>query len=574
MAGVDYNHATPVRRLGRLLASERKIIYLILFYALVNGIIVLTLPLGIQAILNFILGGRVTSSWVILVVIVIVGLIVSGLIQIAQISLTEKLQQRIFAKSSFELAVRIPKIKVESFQNRYAPEMMNQFFDTINLQKGIAKLLVDFPTATLQVAFGLILISVYHPFFLFFSVGVVVLLYLLFRYTGPQGVITSLKESSHKYEVAHWLEEIARTMGTFKLAGITDLPLIKIDKLVMGYLYFRRKHFGILITQFKTMVAFKVVTTGALLIMGSILLIDNQISLGQFVAAEIIIILIMNSIEKLILGLESVYDVLTSVEKVGAITDMPLEEEKVKNPTVIEQGEGFKVSVENLSFQYPGTDRTVIDRISFVVEAGEKIGLSGKQGSGKTTLLQLLTGLYEDHAGRITYNGIPLSALCHDDLRLAIGDNIWQETIFKGSVRENITLGKQGVTDEMVMESLRAVSAVDSLNMLDDGLNTLLFPEGVKIPRSLAKKIILARSIVSNPKLLLMELETDFMTSKEEAVFFDYLLSKPWTVIAVTDGSDFLNRCDRMFFMDTGSIAFEGIFSDFKNTENAQFIRK
>ncbi|MEM9053595.1 MAG: ABC transporter ATP-binding protein, partial [Bacteroidota bacterium] len=274
MAGVEYSYSKPVKRLGRLLRSERKIIYLILFYAIVNGIIVLTLPLGIQAILNFIMGGRVTSSWVILIIIVILGLTISGLIQIAQLTLTERLQQRIFSKSSFELAVRIPKIKVEAFQNRYAPEMMNQFFDTINLQKGIAKLLVDYPTAALQVVFGLILISIYHPFFLFFSVIIVFLLWVLFRYTGPQGVVTSLKESSNKYQVAHWLEEIARTMGTFKLAGITELPILKIDKLIMGYLYFRRKHFGILITQFKTMIAFKVVTTGALLIMGSILLID------------------------------------------------------------------------------------------------------------------------------------------------------------------------------------------------------------------------------------------------------------------------------------------------------------
>ena len=573
MAGVEYSHSKPIKRLGKLLRSERKIIYLILFYAIVNGIIVLTLPLGIQAILNFILGGRVTSSWVILIVIVVVGLIISGLIQIAQLTLTEKLQQRIFAKSSFELAVRIPKIKVEAFQNRYAPEMMNQFFDTINLQKGIAKLLVDYPTAALQVVFGLILISIYHPFFLFFSVIVVFLLWLLFRYTGPQGVVTSLKESSNKYQVAHWLEEVARTMGTFKLAGITELPLLKVDKLIMGYLYFRRKHFGILITQFKTMIAFKVVTTGALLIMGSILLINNQISLGQFVAAEIIIILIMNSIEKLIVGLESVYDVLTSLEKLGAITDMPLEEEKVKNPTTLREAKAFEVVGENISFKYPGTDNVVIDKLSFKIEAGEKLGLAGTPGAGKTTLLQLLTGIYEDYSGRIAYNGLPLSALCHDDLRLEIGDNIWQETIFKGSVRENITLGKHGVDDRMVLDALEAVSAIDGLNQLEDGLNTLLFPEGVKIPRSLNKKIILARSIVSQPKLLLMELETDFMIKKEQDKFYDYLLSKPWTVIAVSDDTEFLERADRIFFMDKGEIKIEGQLNELKSSDYVEYIR-
>jgi ABC-type bacteriocin/lantibiotic exporter with double-glycine peptidase domain len=188
-------------------------------------------------------------------------------------------------------------------------------------------------------------------------------------------------------------------------------------------------------------------------------------------------------------------------------------------------------------------------------------------------LLQLLTGIYEDYQGRITYNGVPLSALCHDDLRLQIGDNIWQETIFKGSVRENITLGKSGVTDDMVMESLDAVSGINSLNMLDDGLSTLLFPEGVKMPRSFAKKIILARSMVSHPKLLLMEMETDFMTNSEREKFYDYLLSKPWTVLAVSDESEFIQKADRMMFLDKGTITFAGNFDDFNNSGYAEFIR-
>ncbi len=159
-------------------------------------------------------------------------------------------------------------------------------------------------------------------------------------------------------------------------------------------------------------------------------------------------------------------------------------------------------------------------------------------------------------------------------MRLQIGDNIWQETIFKGSVRENITLGKSGVSDEQVMEALDAVSGIDSLNMLEEGLNTLLFPEGVKIPRSLGKKIILARSMVSQPKLLLMEMETDFMTNTERKKFYTYLLSKPWTLLAVSDESEFIQKADRMMFLDKGAIMFEGKFDEFKNSDYAEFIRE
>jgi len=574
MAEAEYNPVVPVKRLGRFIRSERKIMYLILFYALINGIIVLTLPLGIQAILNFILGGRVSSSWFILIVIVISGLIASGAIQIAQLSLTEKLQQRIFAQSSFSFAIRLPRIKIDAMQNRYAPEMVNQFFDTVTLQKGIAKLLVDFPTATLQVFFGLILISVYHPFFLFFSVAVLLTLYILFRYTMPIGIVTSLKESAHKYEVAHWLEELARTMGTFKLAGITNLPLIKVDKLVMGYLYFRQKHFAILMTQFRTMIAFKVISVGTLLIMGSLLLIDGQISLGQFVAAEIIIILIMNSIEKLIVGLEDVYDVLTSVEKIGAVIDLPLEEEKVRNPRIISACEAFEVGIEDLGFSYPGTERRIINGFNLTVKAGEKIAIAGRDGSGKSTLLQLITGLYDHYQGRITYNGIPLSALCHDHLRLAIGDNIWHEAIFKGTLRENITLGKKGVTDDEVTEVLEAVSATEPMNMLDDGLNTMLSSGGQRIPKSFAAKIILARAVVYKPKLILFEDDTAALHQFEQRKFLDYLFSQSFTVIATSNGSEFLKRAHRTLFIDKGMVVFDGSYTDLiSNDSYARYIR-
>lgn len=567
------NYYRPVERLGRLLRTERKLIYLVLFLALINGVIVLTLPLGIQAILNFIMGGRVSSSWALLVVLVALGLVVSGLIQIGQLSLTEKLQQRIFTRSSFELAVRIPRIKLEAMRNRYPPEMVNQFFDTVNLQKGIAKLLVDFPTAALQVCFGLILISIYHPAFFFFSLGIIFLLYLLFKFTGPQGVSSSINESTNKYEVAHWLEELARTMGTFKLAGITDLPLVTVDRLLMGYLHFRNKHFGILIMQYKAMIAFKVFTIVVMLITGSLLLIENEISLGQFVAVEIIIILIMNSIEKLIIGLETVYDVLTSLEKLGAITDLELEEEKANSPTIPLSPHGLAIGIKNLSFGYNGKGKKVIDKFSLHIKAGEKIALTGNQGAGKSTLMQLFTGVYEKYEGSISFNGFNLSSLRKDKLRCDIGDNIWQETIFKGTLRDNITLGKSNISDQMINEALEVASAIDEINFLEEGLNTQLFPEGIKLPRTLTKKLILARSIVANPRLLLLELETNFLLKSEEQKFYDYVFSKDWTVVASTRDEAYLSRANRILFMEQGSTVFSGDFNAFKLTDHAKLIR-
>jgi len=211
--------------------------------------------------------------------------------------------------------------------------------------------------------------------------------------------------------------------------------------------------------------------------------------------------------------------------------------------------------------------------VDLKVKSGEKIVLTGKQGSGKTTLLQLMTGIYEDYQGEILYNGTPLKRLNQGDVRLHIGDNIWQETIFKGTVRENITLGKEGVTDEQVRKTLKSVGGLDGVQKLTDGLNTVLFPEGIKIPKSLGKKIILARTIASQPKLLLLEMETHFMTKSEKERFYEFVLSEPWTTIAVSWDETFMAQADRVLFLEEGKIVFSGSLNELNNSEYAKYIR-
>ncbi len=572
MPETKYDTKRPVRRLGHFLDNERRLLYLILFYAMLYGAIGLVLPLGIQAIINFILAGRISTSWIVLIVVITIGLTISGVIKIVQMKLVERLEQRIFAMSAFELAVRIPRIKLEAIQHRYAPEFINQFFDTVNLQKGIAKLVIDYPTAALQVFFGLILISAYHPYFLFFSLIVALVLYLLFKFTGPLGIDSSLRESTGKYKVAEWLEELGRNMGTFKLAGITNLPMLKIDKLVSDWLHYRRRHFGILITQYKVMVVFNVLTVVALLILGSLLLIDNQISFGQFVAAEIVIILIMNSIEKLITGLASVYDTLTALEKLGMITDLPMEGSRSERARDLSGAHGFEIVTDDLTFQYPEADRPAISKMNLTIRPGEKIALVGTEGSGKSTFMQLLVGLYDAYDGRITYNDISLAILKHDALRSEIGDNIWQESIFAGTLRENLTLGREGIPDEMIRDLLRLVGAEEGINRLDKGLDTTLLTGGLKLPSTLTKKLMLARALLGDPKLLLLELESDFLTIEERERLVKFVRDRNWTALVSTRDMDVIRSGDRVIYMERGKVAFDGDFEQFKAEGYAKYF--
>jgi len=367
------NRLTPFRRLIRMLSLDRREILTIYAYAIFSGLINLSLPLGVQAIIGFVVSAEFSASWGLLIFVVVLGVAVSGVIQVLQLTLTEVLQRRIFTRASFEFAYRIPRLKGEFLQGLYAPELVNRFFDTLTLQKGLSKILVDFSGATLQILFGLMLLSFYHPFFVFFGLFLLVLMSLIFWYSGPKGLESSIMESNYKYKVAHWLEELARVMGTFKLAGVSSLPLERTNEFVNKYLTFRKQHFKILVFQFSNIVAFKTLITAGLLILGSMLVINQEINLGQFVAAEIIILLVLSSVEKLILSMETVYDVLTGVEKMGQVTDIPIENDSQNSAYDLVGEHSFTLELSALDYVYPESNRLVLDQIGLLIQEGDRI---------------------------------------------------------------------------------------------------------------------------------------------------------------------------------------------------------
>ncbi|OWY20165.1 xenobiotic-transporting ATPase [Sphingobacteriales bacterium UPWRP_1] len=558
----DNASLTPLKRFFRLLSVDRKDIGYLYIYSIFNGLINLSLPLGVQAIIGIIAGGQMITSWVVLIGIVTIGVILAGGLQIMQMVISETLQQRIFTRASFEFAYRIPRLKLEALNKQYVPELINRFFDTLSLQKGLTKILMDFSASVLQILFGLLLISFYHPLFLLFGVLVVGVVLIIFYVTGPQGVTTSLKESKYKYEVAHWLEEIARTMNTFKLHGNSSLPLNKTDVITNNYLAARKKHFSILLWQYIASIGFKTITIAGLLIVGSFLVMNNQINIGQFVAAEIVILLVVNSVEKLILSMETIYDVLTAVEKLGTVTDLPLEEADGLAFEQIDTGQGMSLQVRNLVYRFAPTEDPVINGLSFEVEAQDRLCISGYNSSGKSTLSQILASLFINFEGSITYNGIPAKNLNIASLRAHIGDYCSHEDIFRGTLKENITMGNPAIDIKQIIEATDVVGLTQFIQQLKEGFNTPIIPEGKTLPRSVVKKIILARSIISQPRLFVMEDPTAGLEATEQDRILQYLThpTRRWTLIIVSNNPHVAALCNRIIVMKQGHIIDTGTF--------------
>lgn len=558
---------TPLGRLWRLIALDRTDITVVYLYALFNGLVNLSLPLGIQAIINLIVGGQVSTSWLVLVGIVITGIALAGWMQIMQLRITENIQQKIFTRSAFEFAWRIPRMKLEALDKYYPPELVNRFFDTMMVQKGISKILIDFSTASLQVVIGMVLLSFYHPFFILFSIILILLVLLIFFLTGRPGLRTSLKESSYKYEVAHWLEELARAVVSVKLAGKSVLPLAQTDRLTEEYLKARNAHFRVLMIQYMLMVLFKVFVAAALLLVGGWLVIRQQMNIGQFVAAEIIIILVMSSVEKLILSLQTIYDILTSLEKIGTVTELAMEQEGEIHVPLDSPERGLRIGIHDLTFSFPDSPRPVIQDLHLDIQPGERLAIVGYNGSGKSTLLRLLAGLYEDFQGMITYNGIPLSNLDKEHLRSMVGNSIAEDEIFEGTLLENITVGREDVSLMDVKNAIEAVGLNAFIKTMPAGYQTLLGTQGRKLPRSIIQRLILARCIVVRPRLILLE---DWLGRIEhtDRQYLKECLFHPeagWTIVSNTNNPDFAREFDRIAVMKDGRIAALGTWEELRD---------
>ena len=227
--------------------------------------------------------------------------------------------------------------------------------------------------------------------FILFGLVLLIILFLIIYFTTKKGIETSLEESNYKYSVEGWLEEMARAFKTFKFNVDANLHIEQSDKLVSGYLDARTNHFKVLLTQYWSLIGFKVIITGTMLIVGAILAINNQINIGQFVAAEIVILMIMASVEKFIFNLDNVYDLLTSVDKLDKLLEKPLENTgTIQFPPA---AKGVDVKVIDLSFGFHDNP-DVLQNISFHIPAGSKVCIMGKEGAGKSILLRLLTGGY------------------------------------------------------------------------------------------------------------------------------------------------------------------------------------
>lgn len=537
----------------QLVSDEKRDIWYVVMYGILSSLLGLVIPLSSQSIVNAVALGVFNRQLVVLCAVVFVAMVLMAGLALLEQYVVDVMQRRLFVRTAFDIVSRLPQMKKSRDGQVYTPELVNRFFDVMTVQKSIAKFLLEGVRSVLVLVVGLILLALYHPFFLVYDVLFLLFVPVLVFALGRRAIATAVDVSKQKYQAAAWIEDVARNQQSFKVLNATDYAYDRMDGIGGEYVRAKHSHFVILARQILGTTLFKAFATVGILGLGGVLVIEQQISLGQLVAAEIIIIMILGAIEKILGEFDTYYDFIAALDKLATIAEQPLEarggmEFVAAGPLAIQLHE------VGVSFG----DRNILDGASIAVPAGGRVSLVGKSGSGKSTILNLISGVHDPDRGVVSINGRDLRDLDLSEVRRHIGYVLPEDTIIDGTVRDNVLLGRT-VSEEQLQWAIDITRLETDVRNLPQGLHTYLSSGGETISYGMRRRILFTRAIVHRPKLLLIDEAFDGI---EDAVKLDMIRDlidwKDWTIINVSHDPELVRLTTSACVLDKGTICETG----------------
>ena len=507
---INYKGRNPVERLFEIIKLERQDIHLLIMLSFGYGLLGISTPIAVQALVNIVTMGGVLQPLYVVSIILFTLLLLAGALYVFEGYVVELIQRRLFIRTALNVANNTQGVDISIHDDTNLVVLMNQFFDISTVQKSASTLLTVGLTAFLQGFIGAIILIFYSQYFAIIVVIVLIFLAFIIFVLGNNATTTAIDESKAKYATAAGLETIAQNFYMFKfyngLQRVKDLT----NNLANIYLEKRTAHFRTLLHQNIGGVILYAMIGTVMLALGGALVIKGQINLGQFVAAELIIFGVLAAFVRFISKLEYFYGMMAALDKIGELDDLPQEmlgKHQIDNRNISHLG------ACGLSFNYSPRIQPIQD-VSFNLAKGESLAVLGASGAGKSTLVKIITGLRTPSVGHIKFDGNDLRQLNQNSLRNLIGLANKVE-VTKGSVLENILLGRSNIALSTVNLVLNELGLLEDFSNLENGLDTQLTAFGAPLSTTQLQRLMLARAIVGKPNLLIIDGLLDSLSNQE-----------------------------------------------------------
>lgn len=536
----------PVERLKSFVAIEREDIATVIYYALGIGFMALATPVAVQALVNTIAFGALFQPLVILTLVLLLLVSFSNFLAGMQFYVVEMLQRRLFVRLFDASAQRLQHADFSVRDREHLPELANRFLDVVTLQKTATVMLLETLGYVLQTLIGMILLAFYHPILLAFDLFLIGMLAFILFVLGKNGISTGVEQSKAKYMAMAWLETLAATPILSQSAQNRDFIKTRTEQVARFYLDTAAQHFRILARQNVGALVLHTLANTLLLGLGGYMVIDRQLSLGQLIAAELVVSAMIYGLTRLGKTLDNFYDMLASTDKLGYLLDIPQESENAVLPSDEQLTAETKTpcSLDLVGISLPASPHLdPLRGIHLSIQPAETLAITA--GIDRGSLLELIFGLRDPSEGYINLDHQDLRDINLRKLRSAIAF-VRNAEIIPASVAENVGLGGSLSLTE-VKEALTIVKLADTVAALPEGLNTRLLMNGQPLTEEQCLRLTLARALAAKPRLLLLDRVLDRIDYRFAIDIINRLVAedRPWTLLLSSQHPEFISRCGR-----------------------------
>jgi len=534
----------PFSRVTKLIELEKSDIYIIIFLTLGAGFLALATPIAVQTLVNIVTMGGVIQPLILVSFMLFILLVFSGGLNLLETYVVELMQRRVFVRATLQSAAKAQAMQVSVRDSENTVELMNRFFDVSTVQKTTYQLLTKGLAAVLQAIVGSIVLMFYSFYFGLAAFFLLFMAWITVKVVGRLAVQTAISESYAKYDTAAWLESIGRNLTMFKFGNSQAHAMQRADALANNYLDRRKKHFSTLFKQ--NILATLTYATAATLMLGlgGWLVMQGQINLGQFIAAELITFTVLAAFVRFVAQLEYLYDLTAGLDKLAMLHELPSERE---GGHVIQSTQAYSVEANQLSL--PAVQRQRI--VNLHLESGQSLAILVDSENAKSSLAELLVGLRSPLSGVVKINNMDIRQLDLSAMRQHVAYIQHIETL-EESIITNLTLQHPETSLQEVQYILSQLGLIEAINALPNGLETLLLPSGAPLTNMQSRILMVARAILMEPRLIVVDGLLDGLHGDELDRVCKSLAASTdgWSLIVVTSLPSIAKRFNEIYELD------------------------